>query len=215
MKDSLTQLRPLSSLKFNIEALRMYPEDGPEDEMEKWSPDQWDRLFAGVAKEQAVAAHGSRFSSDLKAIEDAGHSVVLVARGAVIDNRVLLSNRGPSWKTAKSASWYGYQDVSKLIHFLQTGEWVQSEDARRRADKRAIARSKKQAAEAVAMEKAKAKKRQEREREAEILRGVKERRSARLAAKREEREKRKAANERANQKRLAANAAKSNPAGSD
>ncbi|MBY3151408.1 hypothetical protein HFO56_03270 [Rhizobium laguerreae] len=181
-----------------------HPEDGPEDEMEKWSPDQWDRLFADVKKKEDVVAHASRFNSDVKAVEDAGFSVEFVERGAIIGGRVLISNRGPSWKTARSPSWYGYPNISKLIHFLQTGEWEQTAEARRSAEKRALAREKKQVAEAAAREKVKAENREERERQAEILRGVKERRAARLAAKREDREKRKAASDRAKQRKLAA-----------
>ncbi|MDW9481342.1 hypothetical protein GOB57_22100 [Sinorhizobium meliloti] len=172
--------------------------------MEKWSPEQWGRLFADVKKKEDIVAHQSRFTSDVRAVRDAGYSVVLVERGAFIDDRILISNRGPSWKTARSPSWYGYPDVSKLIRFLQTGEWEQTEEARRTAEKRARAREKNQPAGATAREKVKAKNREERERQAEILRGVKERRAARLAAKREDGEKRKAASERAKQKRLAA-----------
>lgn len=111
----------------------MHPDDGPEDEMEKWSPDQWTRFFAASARRTEMLKHVDRLESDLEKFRQAGLSVVATDRGAEIDGRMLISNRKRCWKLIGHANWYGYADPQKLIHFLATGEWVRSEGSKKRS----------------------------------------------------------------------------------
>ncbi len=112
------------------------PEDGPEDEMEKWSPDQWRRYVAEAERHADIEEHSDRFRSDLEFFRQAGVSVVLRDWGAELDGRILVSNRKRCWQLVARGRWYGYSDPSKVLHFLKTGEWMQSEKSGKRSSAR-------------------------------------------------------------------------------
>ena len=108
------------------------PEDGPVDEMEKWSPDQWRRFFAGAKRLEDIEKFDVYFQADVEVFRQAGFSVVLMGQGAEIDGRVLVSNRKRCWKLAEKGRWRGYADPQEIVKFLATGELVKSGDNEKR-----------------------------------------------------------------------------------